>query len=468
MKNKIISGVILLACLLMGFIVYNAVELYDETTDVGWALEAKRNNFLAAELLLKKLGAVVESSDSALAMHKLESVDHLLITNSALVLNAAVTDRLMHWVSNGGHLVVGANENRGLLLERLGVDYQPVDYAYADGEQPLNGDFGWQSSGKTSPLEKALLEKSRHDKHKKDCDDCKTKEENIQSPPEKKFSDILKEANRKISNERRNTAQAPPIVLASEGAVAEEIVPPRRITHVTLTNSDNEIPLAFSPRAIISHPSNAHPDAEEAYKPFYSAGTEAGESFMQFSVGKGEITVVSDASIWDSHQLGRLDHGLLLHALGFDQGRCLLLYGTAMPSIMRLAWTKFPEFISVAAAAIVFWLWRKAVRVGPVRVVDPSIRRSIIDAIQGLANYKHKRRRFALIVEPVIADIFRLANRQIAGFAQADSAAKIALISAHSGLPLNSVQQALSVATITGDGTLQTVLQLLQTIRKSL
>ena len=208
MPNKFLTLALALACILLGYLLYSTLELYEESVDAGWTFEAKRNPYLATELLLNRMSAHAESSDSKSAIEKLDTFNSLLITNSGLVINQTTTDALMHWVSNGGELVIGANEARGKLLEQLGVEYKAVTYNYEEGEEAISGDRGWSNGEEISPVAKALAEygdeknknscqKCDDDKTKPGCDDCVRSGDKTQSESKKKFSDALKEANKR-------------------------------------------------------------------------------------------------------------------------------------------------------------------------------------------------------------------------------------------------------------------------------
>ncbi len=494
MVSKFLTAVLALACILLGYLLYSTLELYDESVDTGWTFEARRNPYLAAELLLTRMGTHAESSDAKSAIDRIDNFDSLLITNSGLVINQPMADALMQWVSNGGELVIGANETRGKLLEQLGVEYKAVTYHYDDGEEPISGDRGWNNGAELSPVEKALAEygdeknkkscrKCDEDKTQTGCEDCAKDYDKTQLEPRKKFSDALKEANKKNQEKAATKSNSKPELVSSVTSPEKlETIPARRITHVRFKDHEHDVNAAFSPWSIITHAAalgsdptatttnqkaeeNKNADAE--YTPVYWVRSQQGAHLMQFAIGQGVITVVSDASIWDSHQLGRLDHAFLLRSLGFRKAS-LILHGVAMPSIVKLAWTKFPELIITLSLLIVFWLWQQAVRVGPIKQFNSASRRSIMDSILGLASYQHKRKKYSRLLQPVITDILLLANRQLSGFASADKAKKEILMSEHTGLSQNAIARAMSPDAVQDDDAFQETITLLRNIRKTL
>ncbi|RYY73531.1 MAG: DUF4350 domain-containing protein [Gammaproteobacteria bacterium] len=481
MANRVITFTIVLLCGLLGYVLYSTLEVYEETVDNGWSLKARKNPYLAAEMMLLRLGAATESSNTKVILDHLDDYDSVLIANSGLVVNQRMASKLLQWVEQGGKLVIGANESQGKLLEILEIEYKPVNYSYEKDEQTLHGDLGWDTN---STIKKSIEDygREKNDDLCKQCDDskdqnaCKSCNENAPSKgteQKKKLSDALKEANKR--NHEVSTEK-------SDDSSAEEIIPERRLTHLRFNDDEPEINAVFSPWSVISHPDiyqrdngedesstavNESPVENKLFTPVFWGGSSQGTHLIQFLNGKGMITVVSDASIWDSQQLARKDHGVLLRALGFHQ-KSLILYGIAMPPITTLAWTHFPEFIISFLLLLILCVWCVATRVGPVQSVNSIDRRSIINSILGAASYQHRRRKYSKLLEPLIADIHTLAKRQLHGFAIADTEKKEKLLSDHTGMSQKNINQLLNPHAVGDDQSFQAAVTLLREIRKTL
>ncbi len=487
MANRIITFTIALLLILLAYVLYNTLEIYEETIDNGWALKAKKNPYLATEMMLVRLGSPTESSDAKAFLERLDTYDSVLITNSGLVVNQPMASKLMRWVHNGGELVIGANENRGKLLEMLEVEYKTVSYDYDKDEHALLGDRGWTSDGNSTSLQKSIedynheknnnvCEQCDESKNEEACKDCEESEPSKSVEKNKKLSDLLKDANKQ--NHEKSTSPD-----KEADASAEEIIPERRITHLQFNDDEPAINAVFSPWSVISHPAilqdddddddksnttKKNPSAMDAvFEPVFWGVSPQGAHLIQFNEGQGEITVVSDASIWDSNQLARQDHGVLLRSLGFHR-KSLILYGIAMPSISTLAWTHFPECIIAFLLMLILCLWRVAIRVGPVQFINSVDRRSIIDSILGLAFYQHRRKRYWRLLEPLIADIQTSAKRHIPGFVAADSAKKEKLLCDHTGMSQKNINQLLNPHAVRDDQSFQATVTLLREIRKTL
>ena len=100
---------------------------------------ARRNPFYAADRLLTRLGLVVHSVRRLTdALAALDAADTVLLATPTDVLSAAEAERLLAWVGQGGHLLVGVrresqpDSDRDPLLSRLAVSSRRVEPAAAD------------------------------------------------------------------------------------------------------------------------------------------------------------------------------------------------------------------------------------------------------------------------------------------------------------------------------------------------
>ena len=78
---------------------------------------------------------------------------------------------------------------------------------------------------------------------------------------------------------------------------------------------------------------------------------------MQFAVGKGLLTIVSDADIWSSPRIAELDHAFLLWSLAESRDRIVILYGREMPSMLELLRRYALQPLLLLALCVGAWLW---------------------------------------------------------------------------------------------------------------
>jgi len=87
-----------------------SIDWVEVTEDRGFAAEARRNPFLAAERFLARLGVVVDRTEGLTALDTLPPVDEtLLLASARRALSDRRIDDLLDWVRRGGRLVIAAD-----------------------------------------------------------------------------------------------------------------------------------------------------------------------------------------------------------------------------------------------------------------------------------------------------------------------------------------------------------------------
>ena len=130
-------------------LVKRSAEVY-----IGYGEAARRNPFYLAERLLIRLGATAQSIRRLDELpDPLNPADTLLVAIPTYVLSAGEAQRLLHWVGQGGHLIIGVQhpyqpgQGRDHLLnplanERL-IDHDHADFLWALFQQNPPGGAFW-------------------------------------------------------------------------------------------------------------------------------------------------------------------------------------------------------------------------------------------------------------------------------------------------------------------------------------
>ncbi len=116
-----------------------------------------------------------------------------------------------------------------------------------------------------------------------------------------------------------------------------------------------------------------------------------GQVVARVPVGRGSVTVASAYMPWDNSQLLLSDNALLAAAaLRIQPGQALwFVRDEARPPLLSFLWHNGLPAVLLGALALVFALWRGAVRFGPRAAVLPTVRRSVAEQIRGTANFIH-------------------------------------------------------------------------------
>jgi len=116
-----------LALCLGAFLFTQNYAIVKDRVWVGLRGEARVNELLAARMLLTRMGARVQESSDLARLDKFPVGGTILLAADRGELDPATAARLLSWVQEGGHLVVGVEHRLGHdpLLDMLGVSVQP-------------------------------------------------------------------------------------------------------------------------------------------------------------------------------------------------------------------------------------------------------------------------------------------------------------------------------------------------------
>jgi hypothetical protein len=164
---------------------------------------------------------------------------------------------------------------------------------------------------------------------------------------------------------------------------------------------------------------------------------------MQLAYGLGTITVVTDAELWKTADIGKYDNAWLLWYLTADTD-ITLIYNTEHDGLWTLLWRYFPQAIVALFALIGLWLWQVAVRHGPVQAPAPSGRRQLQEHLRASADFLLRHNGQHSLLQALQQDVLRRARRRHPGFDQLNVAEQWLVLSRLTRQPTRAISQALS------------------------
>ena len=108
---------------------------------------------------------------------------------------------------------------------------------------------------------------------------------------------------------------------------------------------------------------------------------------LQFQLGQGRLTVLSDDHYFTNGAIDQWDHALFLAQLAAGQERAWLLYSSKMPSLLSLLWRAAPQLLVCALVLLLLSLWRMGLRTGPLLGRGVAPRRSLLEHLDAVAGY---------------------------------------------------------------------------------
>jgi hypothetical protein len=448
-KKKFFIGSLISLVVLLGYWFYSQLEWEEKEIDLGYSKEAQRNNFLAAEIFLRKHGvqAITIKNLSPLDKQRWRNIelgdeDTLVLINANKTLTRERYDRLYEWVENGGTLVTSTQN--------------PFVGSHTDEEDLLLSDFGIIPAKDYSASESPnLLENIADEFHKKE-DSSELPEGDKENTPEINDSDIN---DKKFA--RKNDAQ--------KASKKEEPERPENYYRCGLDEepakidfADEQTPLRFD--FTRQDPFIYHDDEGIDNAP----GNDEEAHLLYFEIGEGSITVTSDNYIWSNRRIDCHDHAYALWNLVNPNGRVWFLINQDAPSLAAIIWSSAKYAVLASVLALILWLWAKASRFGPLFNVGQQGRRSLAEHIHASAMLLWRKQQHPQLLKLLREEILERLEKQHPQVISDSRIARIQLIQQLTGLKETDIQQALYTADVYQPQAFANAIANLQTIRKQL
>ena len=404
-------GALLLAAMAWAF--YLSIEFYEETVETPWSLEANRNSYLAAQQFLQRSGVEVTDADSLIRLKSLATVSTVFISQASQIVNPRQLESVLDWLKDGGSLIVTADSltnNDDLLLEEFEVD------------------VSWSES---------------------ETDDSEEDKPSI--------SESLRDYNEKIDS----------------GMTPEEIEAEKWgdnfLTRIEFSDDIGTLEINFDPYRVLSHPYIEGDDdrSESDKNPFSWASSDKGIHLMQFNVGEGLLTIVSDSSIWQSINIDQFDHAYLLWILSSTDGDFAILRTTHRDSLWQSFVKNAYELLIALALFVACWVWYTAHRLGRIIPLETGERRALSEHFSATANYLWHRKASKYLLQPLRDQIFRRAQFTIPEFSTANIETRLTLIAEHCKIDRQTIVQILQSDDLNETSFVRTV-KLLKQIEQSI
>ena len=414
MRRNSISIRLVLGGLLFGLIawgLYASIEFYEETEESGWSIDALRNPYLAAQKFMSESGIEVTDVDSLLKLEELSTLGTLFFSDANQVQTPRQLQQVMDWLDVGGNVIYTAD-------------------SVAHGDDLLLKEFSVEVEWREYETEEAKEETS--------------------------LSETMREYNRQIEDGKAREE------IASSIGDAEEA-----ITEVRFDDDIGVLEVAFNDAKILSQPYIADADSDTAHQPFSWSYSEYGVHMMQFEVGSGLLTIISDPGIWTSYRIDQYDHAYLLWLLSSGEGNFAILRSVIRDSIWALLARNASELLIATGLMVLLWIWRTGYRFGRLVPRDQSQSRALGEYFSSISHYLWQRRHGEYLVAALRGRVLRRASLTLGEFLRADQQRQFELIAERCDLNPESVTRAFSMNDFNETSFVQTV-RLLKHIEQSL
>lgn len=494
----------------LGYWWYTKLVWEEKEIDLGYSKEALQNEFLAAEIFLRKHGiqATTVKNLSLLTNHRWRNLelgrdDTLVLINANKTLDEDRYDSLYEWVENGGTLITSTQnpfigthtKEEDLLLSDFGItpaeeytnDEKDLLDAIAD---ELDDDLDNEKGDKSGDDEKEKNEAASADEEKnvaegkpKSTDEKPTKDvkkeepkkpENYyrcnmgEQPTEINFADETKPLHFDFSHEKPFTYQpdSSDDESTDESATNDEIIDDE--------DSKNENPETESVKdeSIDEDTIVKTNDSEDTEATLDDESTATGSEnskeahLLFFEIGDGSVTITSDNYIWTNRRIDCHDHAYALWSLVNPNGRVWFLVNQDAPSLAAIIWEQAKYAVLAGLLALVFWLWASGSRFGPVFTVPQEGRRSLAEHIYASAMLLWRKQQHPQLLALLRAEIMEQLAQQMLPSENAQQ--QIEYLHSLTGLIPADIQHALFTSNLSHPQEFTRAIAHLQIIRKYL
>jgi hypothetical protein len=396
-----VLGVLLLALVVWGL--YASIEIYYETEHSGWSRRALYNPYLAAQSFMSESGIEVTDVDTLVKLDQLDGLGTLFFSDANQVQSPRQLKQVLDWLETGGNVIYSAgsvSHDDDLLLREFDVE---VEWSEGDDDIAEDGE-------------------------------------------ERSLSKTLREYNRQIEDGK------------SREEIAREFAEPdESITRVSFDDDIGEIEVAFETSRVLYHPFLDVADDDSQPWPFSWSSSDYGVHMMQFDVGDGLLTIVSDPGIWTSYHIDQHDHAYLLWLLSSDEGSFAILRSVLHDSIWVLMKRNASELLIAAGLFVVIMAWRQGYRFGRLLPRDLARRRALGEHFSSVSHYLWHRRQAQYLLAPLRQAVLRRASLTLGEFARADRARQFELIGERCDLNPDAIARAFDSEDFNEAGFVQTV-----------
>lgn len=172
-------------------------------------------------------------------------------------------------------------------------------------------------------------------------------------------------------------------------------------------------------------------------------GREDGYHLLQYNLGKGRLTVLSDNDFLSNDAIGKRDHALLLGLLVNGHDRAWLLYSSNMPSLLYLLWRYATQLVISVVGLLLLLLWRMTQSSGPRLESSETARRNLMEHLRAAADYAWHTDRARRMFQASRSAIDQEWHRRHPILGQLEPAEKCEWIAERTGLAPRAVESAL-------------------------
>ena len=197
---------------------------------------------------------------------------------------------------------------------------------------------------------------------------------------------------------------------------------------------------------------------------------DLGNIALRRAEGNGYVTAIGSEHYFDNYWLDDADHARLLLDVvaGYVvPGKVWFVFQMSFPPLWKVILDAAPYLLSTLALMLVFWLWSRVPRFGPLIEARPDSRRSIGEHVEAAGRFGWRYDGAAALVDDTVRATLHDAERRHPGITRQPRAKQAETLAHMTGLDAQDILDALGGGEMPARDFTESI-QLLQTLRKKL
>ena len=387
LKVQFMHYVILVLILLLsggGYLWIQAhTEIVRTVENLGYKKEALLNPYLGAQTFLDGTGLRSDSAvDIEVILNTVSNDDTVILLNKRRI-HPVQAEKITRWIENGGHLIMSPSalwnaetESSGdEFIDGFGIRFHEWYSEGEDWEEDVSGEISDIIENYTDEVIPDINDSSDSgESATESVDESATENDNTDN------------GETGSDDETEATETCTPYNQDSPSAIA-------------YNDTGGTISVNFRSRFHLEDSSGNALYAEEL------EDNTSPNHILQYPVGEGMLTVLSDQRFWKNRQISWYDHSYLLWMLANNSERIWFVYDTDSPSLLDLLWSSANYLIICLGIYLGLLLWQQGRRFGPV-IPDQSFdRRQLIEHIEASTRFSWRHKQFENTMAILLTDI---------------------------------------------------------------
>jgi len=369
-------GIILLLVGASYFWLLSKFEKVQTVKNLGYKKEAFLNPYLAGQTFLEETGIKTDSTvDIEIILDSISNDDTVILLNKRQF-HPVQNEKIMEWLSNGGHLIMTPSS-----LWDAETETSDDDFLNQFGVQFHE----WETDTEEWEGEVSDIIENYTDQIIAENTDAT---EDSAEPENKANNEGVDEVSTDTNTEEssQETSACTPY---------DQETP----SYIAYDNDGNTISINFRNRYHLTDSSGNALYTEEL------EDSDGANHILQYPIGEGMLTVLSDQRFWKNPQISWYDHSYLLWMLTSDSETAWFVFDTDSPNIIELLWVTAKYLIICLGFGLALVLWQQGKRFGPT-IPDSSFnRRQLVEHIEASTRFSWNHKQFENNMTVLLQDI---------------------------------------------------------------